>query len=371
MDACLIIMPLLFRGGSEKQIRYVIEAINKEKLPLTVIVESSDPSMHDEEMAYQEQQQNIEFVFLNTNAVDAKYAGTMKKYLEKFKSLRIMLSTVKQVVNRNKIKTVMVTNLTGLVLLPWFKLLGCNVIYNERNPGVKVCNRLWKRILLKKCSKLVCNSEYASHHMSNKLGRNVEVINNGIQAIELPSIKRNEKKPFTIIVPARISKVKNQKVILEALNILKKEFDIKAVFAGVIEDNAYFEELKEYCRKYQLDNEADFIGFTSDIYSYYSNSDLLILASYEEGTPNVLLEAFMCRLKVLASDIPMNRQCMSDKWFLFETENADQLAEKIRAIRLLNSDETKEILDKNYDFVTNNYSIDKMGRRYINVLYRK
>lgn len=369
MKNCLIIMPVLFRGGSEKQIRYVIEAIDSKKMPLTVIVEGSDQKLLEEEKRYRQVHSNVSFIFLNTNAVDAKYSGVVKKYIEKVKSLGVMRRTIRKCIKNDRIDKVMITNLTGLVLVPLFKSHGCNIIYNERNPGVKVCGSWWKRWLLKQCSKLVCNSQFASEYMSNKLGRDVEVINNGIQPILLSNYQRIESDVFRIIVPARVSGVKNQKVVLKALGILKHEVKIKAIFAGVIEDEKYYKELKELCAELELINEVEFIGFTENIYEYYANSELLILPSYEEGTPNVILEAFMCRLKVLASNIPMNSDCMKDKRFLFETDSEEQLVEKIRFIRNIELDEINKVIEENYQFVNDNYSVEKMEEKYISLLY--
>lgn len=369
MKHCLIIMPILFRGGSEKQIRYVIEAISQKNLPLTVIVESSDKSMMEEEKAYEEKLKNVSFIFLGTDAVDAKYTTPFKKYYAKFRSLQKLIKTIKKVIKENKTELAMVTNLTGLVLLPWFRRNDCEVIYNERNPGVKVCSAAWKRKLLKSCKKLVCNSKYASKYMSEKLGREVEVINNGIREMQISYQQNRENDAYTIIVPARISHVKNQKVILEAVNILKQRIAVRVIFAGVIEDESYYEELLTYCKNNHLEKEVEFIGFTSNIYDYYAKSDLLVLASFEEGTPNVMLEAFMCKLKVLASDIPMNSDCMTNRNLLFDPNDGEELAKKVLAIKNTGTEEMNAILEENYQFVCNNYSIENMGKKYIDLLY--
>lgn len=369
MKRCLIIMPLLFRGGSEKQIRYVIEEINNRNLPLTVLVESSDPKTSEDELEFQRKNSAVYFILLKTAAIDTKYSGIIKKYLNKILSLIIMANTIIRYIRKNEISMVMVTNLTGLVLLPLFKKLNCEVIYNERNPGVKICNNFFKRILLKNCKKIVCNSKYASAYMSHRLGCSVEVINNGIKNLEISLKKMNKNNDFIIIVPARISRVKNQKIILEAINLLKGTVSLKVLFAGVIEDKKYYLELKKICEHKNLNSHVEFLGFTSCIYEYYSKSDLLILPSFEEGTPNVILEAFTCRLKVLASNIPMNNDCMQDRRFVFSPNNAEELAQKIKMIYEFTEDNMDNVLEKNYQFVTENYNIREMGNRYIKLLY--
>ena len=125
----------------------------------------------------------------------------------------------------------------------------------------------------------------------------------------------------------------------------------------------------EYCAKNKIEQFVDFVGFTNNILEYYAKCDLLVLASLEEGTPNVLLEAFMGRLKVIASDIPMNAECMHNKKMLFSPNDAAELAQKIIMMKNLNKAEQEEFLVKNYNYVCENYSIKCMGERYIQMLY--
>ena len=368
MKGCLILMPLLFRGGSEKQVRLIIEEINRPRLPLSVVVESSDASMQEQENKFISENSAVDFVLLNTGAIDAKYHGRIKKYATKLISLRALSKSLKAEIRKKNIRTVMVTNLTGLVMVPLLNQLNCRVIYNERNPGVRVCSSSWKRKMLNSCYKVIANSKYAAEYMSKRLGRDVEVFNNGV--IQTGVINRSEKTGiFRIIVPARISGIKNQMVIIKAVNLLKDKLKIEVVFAGVVEDETYYNELMQFIKEKEIESCFRFIGFTNDIYKYYEKSNLLVLSSYEEGTPNVILESFMCYLPVIASNIPMNVDCMQEKSWLFDPDNEQDLAEKILMIESLEPQNVQDILQKNHNYVIENYSIDKMQDRYCKLLY--
>lgn len=369
MNGCLIVMPSLFYGGSEKQVRNIIDAISAEKLPLSVLVESSSKDMAEEEKKYVREHDGVSFVLLKSDAIDAKFSNPFRRYWTKIKSVVVLAKAMKIEVKQNNIKIVMVTNLTGLVLLPWAKMLGCQMIYNERNPGIKICNSVWKRTLLKKCEKLVCNSQFASKHMQNALRRDVEVINNGIKEMDLKSHFEKANDTYTIIVPARISEVKNQKIIVKAVKELRKKIPVKVIFAGIAEDNDYYNFLVSYVKEHNLEEYIAFIGYTQEIHKYYESCDMLLLASFEEGTPNVLLEACMYRLKILASNIPMNASCLEDKRFLFDPNSETELINKIMWIKSLSKDELNQVVEKNHEFVIQNYSMDKMNMKYINLLY--
>lgn len=65
---------------------------------------------------------------------------------------------------------------------------------------------------------------------------------------------------------------------------------------------------------------------------YYRTADLYLSASHSDGTSISLLEAMACGRPVLVSDIPGNREWVSDgvQGWLFESGNAEALASAIR-----------------------------------------
>lgn len=364
----LFIMPVLFCGGSEKQIRFLIDGLYRKGFPISVLVESSLTETEKEEREFVRTHPDISFLFLNSSAVIAKDKGTLVKYIAKIVSLLKMLRLLRHEIREKEVEQVMVTNLTGLILLFFFKLYKCDVIYNERNPGDAVTSFFWRRFLLKHCSRLVCNSKKASQIMSQRLRLPVQVINNGVEYQDF-SPNMNIDGPYRIIVPARISRIKNQKVILEAVARLKKEMNFQVFFAGTVEDHCYYEEMERIVADNNLENSVKFIGFTANLEQYYRSSHLLILASLEEGTPNVLLEAYMYGVLVLASNIPMNADCVLRKELLFSPMNPEELAKKIKQSKERAVDERLEILGENRAYVEKNYGEERMVADYIKILY--
>lgn len=364
----LFIMPLLFCGGSEKQIRFLVNGLSKKGYPVSVYVESSAKDLSKDEQDFVQAHPSVSFIFANSSVAATKDKFIAIKYAAKLVSLLKMMMLLRKEIKKNQVKQVMVTNLTGLMLLPFFKLNHCEVIYNERNPGDAVTSFAWRRFLLKRCNQLVCNSKAASQIMSKRLGQHVAVINNGIKAQDFVP-NTSPRDPFQIIVPARISRIKNQKVIIEAVAELKNELNCQVIFAGTVEDNQYYDELQKLCSDLKIEEQVKFIGFASNMKQYYQSSHLLILASLEEGTPNVLLESYMYGVPILASNIPMNADCVLRKELLFATSNAKELAEKIKLSKNRSYEETLEILNENRAFVEANYGEDRMVSDYEKILY--
>jgi len=353
-----ILMPQLFMGGSEKQVRYIVEGLESAGLCVTVLVENGT-GREKENSDYAEAHPGVNFVFLGMNTLNVE--DKTKK--NKTQSLKKIYGWIWK--NGCGYDWAMFTNLTGLTCVPICKLFKIKVLFNERNPGVKICDSSWKRLLLKRCAYLVANSKSASDYMSNVLNRKVEVINNGIADKDWAKSKSNESKSeIKILVPARINPVKNQLVVLKALNEIKQTTDVRCVFAGQIEDKVYYDSLMDYVKTNNLDGLVSFPGYISNMDDLYVESSVIILPSYEEGTPNVVLEAFLRRKKCLASDIVMNRDIVQEKKLLFGTDDYKGLANKIYWICSLEEDECDRILEGEHRFVKENYSMDVMQGKY-------
>jgi len=363
MNKVLFLLPSLYCGGSPKQVRLIAQELSKRGFSVTIVVESRINDNYDAEESFIRNNPDIRIVMADTNGSKHKSAGIIYRHLLKLSSLLRLKKIIDAELGNGKDYSMMVTNLTGLVMVLWTKKKVRQFVYNERNSGESVSSPAWKRHLLKKCDNIAANSEYAADCLSRRLNRNVEVINNGTV------FKKTINQPvhdgrIRILVPARISEIKNQEVVIEALALLKNEYDIIVHFAGTIEENKYYKKLQVLVEENRLQNHTEFLGYVEDIDKYYEEDDLLILPSLDEGTPNVILEAGLCKMKVLASDIPMNRNCIRNDRLVFDPHNAMQLSEKIKWILNENGDAMKNILNDSCRFVKDNYSIEKMGDRY-------
>lgn len=359
-NSVLILMPQLFMGGSERQVRYIVEGLENANVRTTVLVENG--SLDDDECRnYIEKHNRIRFVFLGLNTL-----GTENKTINnKIKSLCCLYKWI--FLHGSEFTWAMFTNLTGLMCAPICHVKGTKILFNERNPGVKMCNSVLKRQLLKSCNKVVANSKSAAEYMSEILKIKVECINNGILEKILPVREESAKGTVHILVPARICPVKNQMVVLNAIEILREKLNVNCCFAGQIEDQDYNVELLRFVRAHQLEKEVSFPGYVRQIDEMYANADLIILPSLEEGTPNVVLEAYYNKKLCLASNIIMNRDIAVDSRTLFETDNAQMVADKILWIVDLDYKEKEALLSKGYDFVKANYSMETMQNKYLKI----
>jgi glycosyltransferase involved in cell wall biosynthesis len=363
----MLIVPALFLGGAEKQYRYIMESIAYDNRRIIVLVLNS-PLKGEEEITkdFIKKHPQIEFHQIPGNVLNCEKSKKIVVRWEKIKVVFLQGKWLSNFLQKNQVDVVMFSYVSQLLITPLFNTHGTKVIFNERNTGRQICDKKFKMYLLKKCHRVIANSKYAADYVEKKTGIDVELVNNGIVEKHIDHIEHNL---FVITVPARISRIKNQMLVLEALNLLLDKNKIHIIFVGCVEDEQYEQELKIYVEKHRLQENVEFIGYVNEMNSVYGQTDLLVLPSFEEGTPNVLLESYMYRILPLASNIPMNKDCCICNQLLFEPDNSKMLAEKIELARNgMLVEDVNNILDKNEAYVHTEYSMKNMKQKYAQLL---
>ncbi len=154
----------------------------------------------------------------------------------------------------------------------------------------------------------------------------------------------------------RISPIKDQETLIEAVDILVNEKKLKALelkFIGSpIEDyeKEYLEKLKNLVKEKKLENYIEFLqGISYDeIPGYYQDADLVVNLSHTGSIDKVVLEAMACERPVLTcneafADILENK-------YLFKKKDPRDLAEKMISLREVRKDKRlREIVVKNHN----------------------
>lgn len=110
-------------------------------------------------------------------------------------------------------------------------------------------------------------------------------------------------KPHTALIACigRLSPEKGQHAFLMAARELAQEFDhVKFVLVGI---GPIQEQLERYVMENGLSEWIVFCGYRSDMINIYNGVDLVVQSSYTEGMPNVVLEALLMGVPVIATDV--------------------------------------------------------------------
>ncbi|MDD2751955.1 MAG: glycosyltransferase [Candidatus Omnitrophica bacterium] len=112
----------------------------------------------------------------------------------------------------------------------------------------------------------------------------------------------------------RLTAIKNHRLFLEGVAKLIKQ-NVKGLTLNfkVIGDGELKNELEGYAQKLNIHEKIDFMGWQQDIAQVYSELDLIILTSLNEGTPVSLIEAMASGRAVIATDVGGVRDLLGKK----------------------------------------------------------
>lgn len=124
-------------------------------------------------------------------------------------------------------------------------------------------------------------------------------------------------------------------------------------------------EIETKILELDLNNDVILLGRRQDIPELMSAADLFVLPSMYEGFGLVVAEAMACETLVVATDCGGVSEVLNNTDFLTPPSNPHKLSEKILYCLNLNEFQKKEFLLKNSDHVRNNFSLDKIVKKWI------
>ena len=134
----------------------------------------------------------------------------------------------------------------------------------------------------------------------------------------------------------RLSYEKNLSTLLYSFaDAVNNNLSLKLVLVG---EGPLEYELRKQTRDIHIDDRVIFCGFRDDIDELLSGFDIFVLPSLIEGTSHALLEAMTCGRSIICSDIPANRELVTNNKnaLLFNPNDNTGLS---AAIMLLSTDE--------------------------------
>lgn len=181
----------------------------------------------------------------------------------------------------------------------------------------------------------VCVSQYSARSLQTVVGRKASVVPNGIRvkgAIPFAQ-RRAADSVLTLGMVGGIQPNKGQHVAIDAVATLMSErkLPVRLRLYGEVEDAAYRQRIGEQIVRLKLEPLVEFCGSVANRDEIYSGIDILVLASFDEAFPRVLLEAFTYSRPVVASRVGGVPEIVSDNenGLLVPPGNAAKLAEAI------------------------------------------
>lgn len=198
---------------------------------------------------------------------------------------------------------------------------GVPVVVSERsNPSFQykgIIARTKGEFIYRFASGNVFQTEYARDFFSKAIQRKSMVIMNPINSKFLHCEQAQERSK-DIVTVGRLAQFKNQKMMVEAMNLIHSEYpDYILKIYGADYNEGVEEELQGLIEKYSLHENVKLMGNSDTLEKDIIDAALFLLTSNYEGMPNALLEAMAMGLPCIATDCP----CGGSKHLISKNES--------------------------------------------------
>jgi glycosyltransferase involved in cell wall biosynthesis len=168
---------------------------------------------------------------------------------------------------------------------------------------------------------------------------------------------------FICILPARLLKDKGVYEFIEAARILKSralKMKIRMILVGPVDPhNRTSVPLADLKTWTEVENIVEWTGHTDAMSEMYQRCHVVVLPSYREGLPKVLIEAGASRRVSITTDVPGCREIIKNEFngLLVPPRDAVALAEAIERL-MIDHDLRTQLAENAYRVVLNEYGID-------------
>jgi len=210
---------------------------------------------------------------------------------------------------------------------------------------------LWSRLILSDAVKVIAVDK--DHFTTTKFGKFVhpdklvEIYNGADVEVFKPTVTRSSDAK-TILFVGNLLPLKRFDLIIQALVKINNDNLSVTVVGGGYDINKY----KKIAKDFGVADKIQFVGYCNDkekLSEYYASTQCLVVPSdCEESFSLVTVEALACGCPVVVSDIPgvCGRIRDGETGFIFKSGSVEDLAEKIKKILLMSSEDRHSMKEK-------------------------
>lgn len=204
----------------------------------------------------------------------------------------------------------------------------------------------------------------------NKVYSAIGIINSGFFD-KFKLLNHYKKRKHVVGYVGSLTKSKGILNFLEGIKIIINKLHNESPHFLIIGEGELHSNLQSKISKWNLSDYVSLEGHKSYILlpKYYNKMKLLVLPSYTEGLPSVILEAMACGTPVLATFVGAVPEIIRDceTGFLLKSNDPEYIAEKI--IELLNKPDLLEKVSVNANkYVKENFSYRKIREDWQKIL---
>ncbi|MBI5863422.1 MAG: glycosyltransferase [Planctomycetes bacterium] len=168
---------------------------------------------------------------------------------------------------------------------------------------------------------------------------------------------------FDVILVGRLAPVKRIDVFLEAINLARRS--IPSVRAVVVGDGELRAELERQAAELGLTNHVKFAGHQSDVASWLKRAKVFVLSSDTEGLALSLIEAMLCGLTPVVSNVGDLGDLVNDGKNGFLVPRRDARAFAARIVELLTNDGRRRQFSAAAREAALTFDVHAAGKRWV------
>ena len=178
------------------------------------------------------------------------------------------------------------------------------IIYTKHNVTFleEKHKKLFSTILNKYVNRIITVSEFEKKNLV-ELGVDeykINTIHNGVDLEQFVFKRKVKRKEYKIGILARISEEKNHELFIKIAKELKEKDDLMFYIAG---DGPGEKKINNLISSYGLSHKVKMLGMVSKPEEFIKDMDLLLLTSYREVFPMVILEAMAVGTPIISIDV--------------------------------------------------------------------
>ena len=252
--------------------------------------------------------------------------------------------------------------LSSIISIKWIAVLNG---WTAENWRVRVYHAL-DRLNIRRANAIVAVSDELRAY-AKKVACRVpsRVISNAVDIQERTSLRiPRGRGVFRIGVFGRLSPEKGHRFLFEALGRIPEVAHLIQV--DLIGEGVERERLEVLARELDIHGSIRFLGYQRNLREHYESSDLVVLPSLREGSPNVLLEAMSLGIPTLASNIPSIRAVINEgqTGFLFAAADSNALRKKLLLIMSLSESQLSDVGEAARRYVRKKFNPEVRQKRF-------
>jgi len=178
-------------------------------------------------------------------------------------------------------------------------------------------------------------------------------------------------KDFTFMLISRMLWDKGIKEFVEAARILKKKRKrINFILVGSVDEGNPSGIPEKVIHNWEKEGVIKFKGFQKDIRKEICKADVIVLPSYREGIPRILLEACAMEKPVITTNTPGCREVVENgvNGFLVEPRDGGSLLKAMEKMLNLPVSKLREMGKQGRKMVIKRFKIESINSKYIEII---